>query len=324
MSSLLKEVDKTNRSNYSNQPDGGGEQFFESSNCVPKEEIARINKEIAENKSYLKSIGKWPRLQKKLVLFEWPLRQAEGFNFNSYYAISNYVDQDPTSGILDYNCGARTYDGHNGIDISTWPFGWHMVNDSQVAIIAGSDGIIIAKDDGHPDDSCDFASKPANFVVLSHSDGSRSLYYHMKTGSVTTKPIGASVTQGEYLGVVASSGISTGPHLHFEVRDANNNVIEPFAGACNAKVNGTTTWWADQLPYRDPTINYLRTYSTPPVFNTCPDPATIDEQNVFSPGDDVRFTAFFHDQDSVQVATYTIKKPDGSVLLHHSGIGPEQ
>ena len=50
-----------------------------------------------------------------------------------------------------------------------------------------------------------------------HDDGSLALYAHLRTGSVTARPIGARIAAGEYLGVIGSSGNSTGPHLHFEV-----------------------------------------------------------------------------------------------------------
>src|SRR5437867_3034916 len=38
--------------------------------------------------------------------FSWPLRMANGLSDCSYYGIFNYVDQDPTAGILDWHCGS--------------------------------------------------------------------------------------------------------------------------------------------------------------------------------------------------------------------------
>ena len=54
---------------------------------------------------------------------------------------------------------------------------------------------------------------------------------HAEKGSLTTKAIGETVNQGEYLGIVASSGCSTGPHLHLEVYDADVQLVDPYEGA---------------------------------------------------------------------------------------------
>ena len=43
-------------------------------------------------------------------LFEWPLKQAAGFDDPGVYAISNYVDHTSGPGISDYLGGSRTYD----------------------------------------------------------------------------------------------------------------------------------------------------------------------------------------------------------------------
>ncbi|MCG9886815.1 MAG: M23 family metallopeptidase [Cyanobacteria bacterium] len=57
-------------------------------------------------------------------------------------------------------------------------------------------------------------------VVLSHGDGTqKTLYAHLSETFV--KP-GEVVRQGEVIGRVGSTGLSTGPHLHFEVREYRN------------------------------------------------------------------------------------------------------
>jgi len=53
-----------------------------------------------------------------------------------------------------------------------------------------------------------------NYVILNHHSGFRTIYAHMHV--VRVRP-GANVATGERLGDVGSSGLSTGPHLHFEV-----------------------------------------------------------------------------------------------------------
>lgn len=55
-----------------------------------------------------------------------------------------------------------------------------------------------------------------NHVIIDHGNGYQTLYGHMRTGSVVVQP-GQKVAQGAKLGVMGSTGRSTGPHLHFEI-----------------------------------------------------------------------------------------------------------
>lgn len=59
----------------------------------------------------------------------------------------------------------------------------------------------------------------AKYVVIEHPNGVQTLYAHNNANYVTT---GQWVTQGEVIGEVGSTGNSTGPHVHFEVRGAKN------------------------------------------------------------------------------------------------------
>ena len=56
-----------------------------------------------------------------------------------------------------------------------------------------------------------------NYVIIEHSDGTRTLYAHLYENSITVTA-GEEVIKGQVIGKMGSSGRSTGTHLHFEVR----------------------------------------------------------------------------------------------------------
>lgn len=62
-----------------------------------------------------------------------------------------------------------------------------------------------------------------NTVIIQHSGGYSTLYAHMSGFDTTT---GAVVSAGDTIGFVGSTGLSTGPHLHFEIRH-NGGAIDP-------------------------------------------------------------------------------------------------
>jgi murein DD-endopeptidase MepM/ murein hydrolase activator NlpD len=62
-------------------------------------------------------------------------------------------------------------------------------------------------------------------VVLRHPNGYKTFYGHL-SGFAKGVRKGASVTQGQLIGYVGSTGVSTGPHLHFEMR-VNDRPVNP-------------------------------------------------------------------------------------------------
>ena len=184
-----------------------------------------------------------------------------------------------------------------------------------IDIVAAAPGTIIGKVDGNDDRSCpNNYSADWNAIYVQHGDGTVAWYGHMKKFSQTSKPIGATVATGEFLGKVGSAGFSSGPHLHFENHSAVSNyqILEPFHGACNA----AATLWAQQRPYYDSAINKLGTHTAPPDFHdpNCPNPIdeTTNLSDRFNGGQTVYFVAYYRDQLSAQPTTFSILRPNGS------------
>ncbi|MEG0296509.1 MAG: peptidoglycan DD-metalloendopeptidase family protein [Clostridium sp.] len=63
-----------------------------------------------------------------------------------------------------------------------------------------------------------------NTIIINHGDGQQTLYAHADSLSVS---VGQSVSQGQEVAKVGSTGNSTGPHLHFEIR-INGECVDPM------------------------------------------------------------------------------------------------
>lgn len=298
---------------------GGGEYKFNENNlsCVTPDLRQKIDSVIHVNTQKYRAVSGIAVPMN--TFFEWPIRKAVNNPYFGVWAISNYVDHDASypNQVLDYNCGTRTYDSasgynHQGTDIFLWPFSWDQFYNSQVEIIAAAPGTIIFKQDGNFDQSCSFNNNSWNAIYVQHGDGSIAMYGHMKENTLTTKNVGDYVQTGEFLGVVGSSGNSTGPHLHFEVFDSSNNLIDPFVGSCNNFNN--TSWWVAQKTYHEPNINAVMIHDAPPVFNPCPQPADINERIIFEFGEFFYMATYFRDQVAGTSASFVLKDTNGNVI----------
>jgi len=284
--------------------------------CMSPEEYKRIKSRIEKSAKHMRKSGvleKHFSTDSRMAhpLFEWPMRQADGFNDPGYYYISNYVDLDPdTTIVLDFNGLDQSYNGHRGIDITTYPYFWKKMADAHVEAIAAADGVIIFKDDGNNDTSCECEdSEGWNAVYVMHADGSIAWYGHLKTNSTTAKDSGDIVNVGEYLGVIGSSGCSTNPHLHFEVYDDMDSLVEPFFGPFNTTT--TDSWWANQLPYYDSGINKIATHSTASTTPDCPGIEVPNEKIGFNQGDPITFSIAIRHSLTSDSAVIEVFEPDG-------------
>lgn len=292
--------------------EGGGAYSPKPGKCLSNEQslniIAKLKEVQVSNRSLFENFIK-EYTHKSTEKFIWPIDQTENNNDPGFFGISNFVDHNLTtsasgSSLLDYNCGTRTYDignyNHRGTDIFTWPFPWIKMDNDEVKVVASKTGIVIDVIDNNYDRSCDFCNNcDWNAVYILHADGTVAWYGHLKENSIPTKVVkGVVVDQGETLGIVGSSGSSTGPHLHFELWDSQNyiQIIDPFEGNCN---NIESSLWENQRRYRMPTVNALTTgYAAPRSFD-CDTPWEPAEETYFELGDVVYFTMYLSDELSV-------------------------
>ena len=94
----------------------------------------------------------------------------------------------------------------NGVD---------MAAPSGSPILAAYDGEVIA---------ASYSPTMGNYIMIDHGDGLITIYMHASSVSVSS---GTMVARGEQIGCVGSTGRSTGPHLHFSVRE-NGSYVSPW------------------------------------------------------------------------------------------------
>ena len=108
----------------------------------------------------------------------------------------------------EYRSASRP--NHNGIDLGA-PQG--------TRIGAAADGKVVTVVNNQSNSKTGYG----NYVVIEHANGVRTLYAHCASVSVS---VGQTVSQGQQIGTVGSTGNSTGPHLHFEVK-VNGSYVNP-------------------------------------------------------------------------------------------------
>jgi murein DD-endopeptidase MepM/ murein hydrolase activator NlpD len=96
---------------------------------------------------------------------------------------------------------------HKGIDLSTYRSG--------DPIVATADGQVV---------TIDFDNGFGNYIIIKHKHGYYTRYAHMQAFKAK---VGQRVQQNEVIGWIGNTGLSTGPHLHYEVH-VGSDVVDPY------------------------------------------------------------------------------------------------
>ena len=158
--------------------------------------------------------------------------------YEASLAVSYGYDNSDGSGCTDYECGSVCYSGHAGSDFP-------LVLGTEV--LAGADGTVSAVHNGCSDwgylgNTC--GGRCGNYVRIEHPNGDSTVYCHLQNNSLTVST-GDTVSCGEVIGRSASSGSSTGPHLHLGWRPGGGPSTDVYAGSCNSSPGA----WAQQNAY---------------------------------------------------------------------------
>ena len=135
-----------------------------------------------------------------------PQQQDTGAALGGYiWPCSSHYVTSPLGARYTGIAGAST--NHAGIDIGRVGY------DTQ-AVAAKAGTVIIS----------DYNKYRGNYVVVSHGSGNTTTYQHLSKRSVS---VGDYVQQGQIVGITGSTGVSSGPHLHFEITE-NGEIVNPL------------------------------------------------------------------------------------------------
>ncbi|MBQ4381427.1 MAG: peptidoglycan DD-metalloendopeptidase family protein [Oscillospiraceae bacterium] len=174
--------------------EGISEEIRKANAAERAEEKAReeFDKQIKAEEALLREIEERSKV-KGTGKFIWPLGDFTG-RVTSPFSKNRL---DPVTG--------KYYKDHGGMDIGG-------VGINGLPVMAADNAVVLkaGKDPSY-----------GNFVMLGHGNGYKTLYAHL---SKITVKVGQVLERGDVIGNVGSTGNSTGPHLHFEIRKDNVKV----------------------------------------------------------------------------------------------------
>lgn len=134
---------------------------------------------------------------------------------------SSYVPASSVKTVIVRGSGGPSYSGYylRPVENAVKSQGLHGYNGVDLAAPTGTPILASAAGDVIVSRSAGWNGGYGKYIVIKHPNGTQTLYSHLSEVIVSA---GWHVVQGQIIGYVGSTGKSTGPHLHFEVRGAKN------------------------------------------------------------------------------------------------------
>lgn len=180
---------------------------YEKSIAKQKELVTAYEQEIAKQEQLIVKLEEEGRAQ-----YDSNISTASSSNISVGTDSGNFTWPCPSSHTVTSPFGYRVHPIlktkrlHSGIDIGA---------SHGSSIVAAGSGTVIA---------AAYSSSMGNYVMISHGNGITTVYMHCSSLLVHS---GQKVTRGQQIARVGSTGLSTGPHLHFSVMK-NGSYVNPW------------------------------------------------------------------------------------------------
>ena len=198
---------------------------LEEKNAEYETERAELEERIDEANQLIVQLEE--EIQTNTELYLEVVAQEEALEADIQQMIADFERQEAAKNIQStgtyiwplpgYTPGTRTYGYrmHPILGYMRFHSGQDIGAPSGTEILAADSGVV---------SYCGWNGGYGNCVMINHGGGRVTLYAHMSAYNCS---YGQTVTQGDVIGYVGSTGMSTGPHLHFEVR-INGSTVDPM------------------------------------------------------------------------------------------------
>lgn len=215
---VVVEYDKTPKSEEKEEPVQPSQPSAKKEDKIPKNETKEEN--VQQPKPTAKVEDKTTKIETKRENLK-PNRPTVFTKNELVWPVENYCHRVITRkfGLVKDIVKGKPVEGkkdnHKGIDIACQGI---KIKGKPVTAAAAGKVVYAGFDKGRN-------KSYGNYIRIEHPDGSRTIYGHLDAITVNQ---GDNVTQGQEIGKAGDTGFVTGPHLHFEVRNNNNEPLNPL------------------------------------------------------------------------------------------------
>lgn len=185
-----------------------------ASQASKNQKQALVNNLSAEEQELQNELEEFEADKRKIAAELAALASKNGYTAPVAPSAAGYISPLPGRTKANITTGYGAYAGHTGVDFAC-PGG--------TAIYAVKSGTVVTST-ARRNSRGNYTSY-GEYIIIDHHDGTFTLYAHMSPGSRMVS-VNQTVSQGQQIGKVGTTGNSTGNHLHFEVR-VNGKAVNP-------------------------------------------------------------------------------------------------